>query len=187
MRKTAAAPAPHEVPASVSPECLIRRDTPVEQAAAVLNLEPTVVQANTPLNEVSSRLQAHPNVHVVCVVAADGRLIGLISMQNLADALFMHVLPEEYLSRIHELEDVMQFADRSRMRTAADVMQAPQWVKAGETVKDAFKRMHEFGLSGLPVVDDLYHVVGFINMLELLAICFDGLTATGVVPGGETR
>ena len=166
---------------------MIRRDTSVERAAAVLNLEPTIVSADTPLDVVSSRLHAHPNVHVVCVVADDGRLIGLISLQNLADALFVHLLPEEYLSRIHELEDVMQFADRSRMRTAADAMQAPQWVKGGEAVKDAFRKMHEFGLSGLPVVDDLYHVVGFINLLELLAVCFDGLAADGPAAGGEAR
>ena len=57
------------------------------------------------------------------------------------------------------------------MRTAADAMQDPVWVKESETVKDAFKRMHEHDLAGLPVVNDLYHVVGYINLLELLAIC----------------
>ena len=49
----------------------------------------------------------------------------------------------------------------------------PVWVKQGETVKHAFKRMHENGLPGLPVVDDRYHVIGYINLLELLAICMD--------------
>jgi CBS domain-containing protein len=57
------------------------------------------------------------------------------------------------------------------MRTAADAMRDPIWVKQGETVKDAFKRMHEHRLSGLPVVDGRYHVVGYINLLELLALC----------------
>jgi CBS domain-containing protein len=44
-------------------------------------------------------------------------------------------------------------------------------VKQGETVKDAFERMHEHRLSGLPVVDERYHVVGYINLLELLVLC----------------
>ncbi|MFV1859245.1 MAG: CBS domain-containing protein, partial [Anaerolineales bacterium] len=51
------------------------------------------------------------------------------------------------------------------------------WVKRGETVREAFKRMHEHNLSGLPVVDEQYHVVGYINLLELLAI--------GLKRGGE--
>ena len=50
-------------------------------------------------------------------------------------------------------------------------MQKPVWVKRNETVKDAFKRMHEHRLPGLPVVDERYHVVGYINLLELLITC----------------
>jgi CBS domain-containing protein len=69
------------------------------------------------------------------------------------------------------MEEAMDFADHVRMRTAADAMREPVWVKRGETVKDAFERMHEHKLSGLPVVDDRYHVVGYINLLELIALC----------------
>ncbi|MGB7095271.1 MAG: CBS domain-containing protein, partial [Anaerolineales bacterium] len=84
---------------------------------------------------------------------------------------FFHILPEEFLSEISDMDEAMEFANRSHMRTAADAMQDPVWVKQGETVKDAFKRMHEHDLAGLPVVNNLYHVVGYINLLELLAIC----------------
>jgi CBS domain-containing protein len=59
----------------------------------------------------------------------------------------------------------------SRMHTAGDAMQAPAWVKRGERVKDAFKRMHENRLPGLPMVDERYRVVGYINLLGLLAMC----------------
>jgi CBS-domain-containing membrane protein len=31
--------------------------------------------------------------------------------------------------------------------------------------------MHDHHLPGLPVVDDEYHVVGYINLLELMAVC----------------
>ena len=75
------------------------------------------------------------------------------------------------MSEVTDLEHVMQFADKSRMRTAKDAMQEPVWVKRDETVKDAFKRMHDYRLSGLPVVDDRYRVVGYINLLELMAAC----------------
>jgi CBS-domain-containing membrane protein len=47
------------------------------------------------------------------------------------------------------------------------------WVKQGETVKDAFKRMHKHKVQGLPLVDDRYHVTGYINLLELTAVSLD--------------
>ena len=116
---------------------------------------------------------AHPKVQVVCVVNEEGRLIGLLDIRDLADDLFFHILPEEFLSEITDLEGVGQFAQKMTMRTAADAMQKPVWVKRQETVKEAFKRMHEHRLPGLPVVDDLYHVVGYVDLLELMAACLE--------------
>jgi len=158
-------------PPAVKTGWLIQRDTPVETVAATLDLQPIIVRTDTPLDDVVREMLKQPNVHVACVVSGEGRLVGLLHLQALADHLFFHILPEEFLSEVTDLERVMQFADRSRMQLAADAMQEPVWVKRGETVKDAFKRMHEQRISGLPVVDDHYHVVGYINLLELLAVC----------------
>ncbi|GAB4536467.1 MAG: hypothetical protein Kow0063_22020 [Anaerolineae bacterium] len=160
-----------ELPPAVQPDWLVRRDTPVEEVLDILELEPTIVHPDTPLDEVARAMIDHCNVHVACVVADDGRLIGLIGLRRLADDLFFHIMPEEFMSEISDLEGVMQYAEKSRMRTASDAMQEPVWVKRGETVKDAFKRMHENHLSGLPVVDDRYHVVGYVNLLEVMAAC----------------
>ncbi|MEJ2555510.1 MAG: CBS domain-containing protein [Anaerolineae bacterium] len=162
-----------ELPPAVQPDWIVRRDTPVEIVADILNLEPTIVRPDTPLDEVAQAMLVHPNVHVACVVSEDGRLVGLLRLRDLTDDLFFHILPEEFFSEITDLEHLMQFAEKSRMRTATDAMQDPVWVKRGELVKDAFKRMHEHRLSGLPVVDEYYHVVGYINLLELLAVCFE--------------
>jgi CBS domain-containing protein len=160
-----------ELPPAVQPGWVVRRDTPIEVVAEILDLEPTIVRLETPLEIVARAMMQHCNVHVACVVDDHGRLVGLIGLRRLADDLFIHIMPEEFMSEITDLERVMQYADISRMRTAADAMQKPVWVKPEETVKDAFKRMHDHRLSGLPVVDDLYHVVGYINLLELMAVC----------------
>ncbi len=164
---------PEELPPAVRPDWQVRRDTSVRAVAEILNLQPTLVQKDTPLDEVARAMLAQPNTHVACVVADDGRLVGLVGLRALADDLFFHIMPEEFLSEITDLETVIQYAERTRMRTAADAMRAPVWVKQDETVKDAFKRMHEHRLSGLPVVDDTYRVVGYINLLELMASCLD--------------
>ncbi len=167
-------PLPEEVlPPAIRPDWMVRRDTPVEEVAAILDLEPTIVGPDTPLDEVARAMLAHPNVHVACVVAEDGRLVGLLSLHALADDFFFHIVPEEFMSEVTDLEHAMEFAEKSRTRTAADAMQEPVWVKRGERVKDAFKRMHEHRLSGVPVVDERYHIVGYINLLELLAACVE--------------
>ncbi|NOZ29432.1 MAG: CBS domain-containing protein [Chloroflexi bacterium] len=173
LHKVRPAPSQEELPPAVRPDWKLLRDTPVEEVAAILDLEPTIVSPDTPLDEVARAMLAHPNVHVACVVAEDGRLVGVLSLRSLADDFFFHILPEEFMSEVTDLKQAMQFAEKSRMRTAADAMQEPVWVKRGEKVKDAFKRMHEHDLSGVPVVDERYHIVGYINLLELLAICLE--------------
>jgi CBS domain-containing protein len=171
LKKVESIQSQEALPPAVLPNWIVLRDTPVEEVIAVLNLEPTIVNADTPLEDIAPKMLNHPNVHVTCVVAEDDRLVGLLGLRALADDIFFHILPEEFLSEISDMDEAMEFANRSHMRTAADAMQDPIWVKQGETVKDAFKRMHENNLTGLPVVNDVYHVVGYINLLELLAIC----------------
>ncbi len=171
LKKVMQKPSQEVLPPAVLPNWVVLRNTPVEEVVAILNLEATIIRADTPLEDIPQKMLIHPNVHVICVVAEDDRLVGLLGLRALADDIFFHILPEEFLSEISDLDEAMEFANRSHMRTAADAMQDPVWVKKGETVKDAFKRMHEHDLAGLPVVNDLYHVVGYINLLELLAIC----------------
>ena len=65
----------------------------------------------------------------------------------------------------------MAYANKIRTLTAKDAMKPPIWVKRGETVKEAFRRMHANKLPGLPIVDECYKVVGYINLLELLSLC----------------
>jgi CBS domain-containing protein len=173
LQKVVPKPSEESLPPAVYPNWMALRDKPVEEAGSILNLEPTIVRPETPLNETARLMLAHPRVHVVCVVADDGRLVGLLGLRALADDIFFHIMPEEFLREIHDLEEAMEFAERTRMRTAADAMSDPVWVKQGETVKDAFERIHEHGLAGLPVVDERYHVVGYINLLELIALCCD--------------
>jgi len=171
LKKTPPRAPQESLPPAVRPDWVVRRDMPVEKATAILNLKPTIISPDVSLDLVAPAMLEHPSVHVVCVVAEDGRLIGLLSLQDLADDLFFHIMPEEFLSEVTDLEQVMQYADKSRMRTVADAMQEPVWVKRGETIGVAFSRMHDHRLSGLPVIDKQYHVVGYIDLLGLLAVC----------------
>jgi CBS domain-containing protein len=174
LQKVMSKPSQEPLPPAVSPNWVSLREKPVEEAVAILDLEPTIVNPDTPLDETAQIMLTHPIVHVACVVAEDGRLVGLLGLRALADDIFFHIMPEEFLSEIHDMDDAMDYARHSQMRTAADAMRDPVWVKSGETVREAFKRMHDNRLSGVPLVDDQYHVVGYINLLELISlICED--------------
>ncbi|MDZ7843390.1 MAG: CBS domain-containing protein [Anaerolineales bacterium] len=163
---------PQEVsPPAVRSDWKMLRDTPIEKVEAIMNLEATVVGQEASLNDVAQAMLEHPQVHIVSVVSEEGRLVGLLSLKSVADNLFFHILPEEFIAEITDLEKAMSFADRSRILTAGDAMAPPVWVKHGETVKNAFQRMHDNDLTGLPVVDDRYQVIGYINQLELIALC----------------
>lgn len=150
---------------------LVTRDKPVSSIIdETLNLEPAIVQAHQSLLEVAEQMLNHLGVNVVCVVNEQQRLVGLLSLRSLADDLFMVVIPEEFLSETHDLADAMRFAKLSGTHTAGDAMIPAVWVKKDDTLKEAFQKMHENRLSGLPIINDRYEVTGYISLLELLGI-----------------
>lgn len=151
----------------------VHRNAKVSEVLDCLTLEPTIVRSDTSLKDVAKAMFSHPSTHVACVVDENGRLLGLIDLNQLANDIFFHIDPEEFLSEIYSLEDVLHFADESRKQTARDSMQPPVWVKEDDRIKEAFERMHENRVPGLPVVDDRYHIIGYINLLELMAVCLD--------------
>jgi CBS domain-containing protein len=159
-----------ELPPPIRPEVIALRDIAVGELSDKLGLKPAMVSAGTPLDEVARTILVQPGVQAACVVAEDGRLIGLLDIRAVVDNLFLQILPEEFLSKISDLDDVIEFADISRMRTAADAMQEPAWVMRDESIKEAFKKMHERHLSGLPVVDDSYRVTGYVSLVDLLSV-----------------
>jgi CBS domain-containing protein len=119
------------LPRALRPDWMVQRDTPVEEVAQTLELQPTLVHPKAPLDEVARAMLDHPRVHVVCVVNDEGRLVGILDLRTLADDLFFHIMPEEFLSEITDLDDVLRFAERTGMRTVTDAMKKPVWVKRG--------------------------------------------------------
>ena len=144
------------------------RNKSAAEIARLFDLQPVIVRRDKVLEQIPQALMAQPGVQVVCVISEDDVLVGLLPLSDLADALLFHEMPEEFLSEVTDLEDVIEFAKRSRVRTAADVMKPPVWVRQDDPVELVFRRMHQHRLSGLPVVDETYHVIGYISLLALL-------------------
>ncbi len=153
------------------PACAGWREMQVGKIARAAGLEPVTVPPDAPLDEVARALAAHPGVRVACVVTEEGRLVGLLDLHTITEDLLFYILPEELFREITDLERVAEFAAKTRIRTAADGMQRPVWVKETDTLKQALMLMHEHHLSGLPVVDEAYRVVGYVDLLGLLTHC----------------
>lgn len=162
-------PAPEKAPPR--PVCAGWREMQIGEITRAGGMEPVTVPPDAPLDEVARALAAHPGVWVACVVTEEGRLVGLLDIHTIAEDLLFYILPEELLREVTDLERVAEFAARVRIRTVADGMQRPVWVKETDTLKQALMLMHKHRLSGLPVVDEAYRVVGYVDLLGLLTHC----------------
>jgi CBS domain-containing protein len=152
-----------------SPET-ITSQTLVADADRLLTSTPVVVNEADSLEVLAQRAVENPNCRVLSVVAGDGRLTGLVPVRLLVNDIFLKIVPEEFLGEIADLDAALEYAKHIAARTAADVMISPVSLHADETVRTAFERMHHSHLNGLPIVDDGNHVIGYLDMLELLLV-----------------
>ena len=146
----------------------ITKQTKLRQVLGALPSKPLAVGENEPLDAVAALLGSQPGVHTVAVVDTANRLLGIIPMRILLDDLFFSVAPEEFLVEMREMAGVEEFGRISRAEKARDLMEDPVYITMEDTVRDAFVRMHEAKLEGLPIVDEAMKVVGYLDRFQLL-------------------
>ena len=142
----------------------------VSEARDLTGGAPSVVPQDMDLREVGRQMYGRREVKTVAVVDAEGRLTGIIPLRLLLDELFFRVMPEEFISEVllpGRMEEVEKMA---RAETAVDLMQPPVYVTLDEMVKDAFSRMHDNELEGLPIVDEEMRPVGYLDRFQLLEV-----------------
>ena len=144
--------------------------TSVAETLDRTGLQPCVVDETASLRRVCEQLGETPGVDIVAVVDETGRLTGVIPVRLLLDELFLRVAPEEFLGDLQALEGVEEFGKLSRARSARDLMQHAVHIARDDSVREAFARMHERRLEGLPVVDEQMRVVGYLGRLQLIQL-----------------
>jgi len=146
--------------------------TPISRIVEILGLEPAVVRRNDPIEKVVQEMLSHPSVNVVGVVSEEGRLIGLIDMASLSEALFFSIFPETFLAELHDVEAVMAFIKRPHdASTAGDIMQDAEFVRLEDTLLTAFKVLQRRKLEGIPVVDEHNRPTDYIHLIEVMEVC----------------
>ena len=149
---------------------LITQRTTVREALGTEATRPCVVEEGADLVRICERLGEAPGVDVVAVVD-DGRCLrGIIPVRLLLDELFLHVAPEDFLADLQAMEGVEEFGKLSRAGSARDLMQPAVYVTMDDSVREAFSRMHERRLEGLPIIDKDMHVVGYLSRLQLIQL-----------------
>ena len=148
------------------------RLTPVADIIHLLGIQPTTVRVDTSLFEVVNQLQSNPGMPAACVVNKEDRLVGVIPLKNLAEVMMAPVMPEAYIHDPEGYDKALKYADVQHLPIAATIMIDPIFVMDSDTLEETYQRMKDNNLSGLPVVDKLYRVKGFITMIGLMAVCF---------------
>jgi CBS-domain-containing membrane protein len=148
---------------------------PISQATHAIDIarlaggtEPIVVRADDSLHRLAELAVRNVACRVLSVVDDAQRLIGVVSVSDLLDDIFLKVVPEEFLGEIDDVADAMRYAGHIGARTAGDIMTAPVSVQGDETIRQVFRRLHQSGLNGLPVVDQHGRVIAYLDQLELM-------------------
>jgi hypothetical protein len=149
-----------------------QRSKPVSKILRKPAQKPVVVQMDNTLQAVLQGFLGDPDACFACVVNSEERLMGIIESQQLADVMFIQVMPEEYINDPQGYEMVLQHADKEQMPVAADIMVDPVFVQSDDTVEKTYHLLKEHHLSGMPVVDKNYRIEGYVTLLDLMAACF---------------
>jgi len=149
---------------------LITQRTTVREALGTEATQLCVVEEGADLERICEQLGEAPGVDVVAVIDDARRLRGIIPVRLILDELFLHVAPEDFLADLRAMEGVEEFGKLNRARSARDLMQPPVHVTMEDNVREAFGRMHERRLEGLPVVDKDMHVVGYLSRRRLIQL-----------------
>jgi len=123
------------------------------------------VNKQASLDDIAKMFIADPGLKSIYVVDDEQKLVGRITLKKLIKHEFMNLIPSSF-----EYFDALEFiGDKS----AQELMIPPYYVKDNDTLKTAFVKMYENNLEELPVVDDDIHLIGNIDLIELLTILIE--------------
>jgi CBS domain-containing protein len=151
---------------------LLTRRTTVEECDRLSVIEPSLVGLNYSLVQIVESIESSPRTQTIAVVDEAGKLQGIIPVSQIVDDIFLEICPEEFLSDINDLGDAEDYALKTRLSsatTAAEMMLPPVFVQKGDTVVQAFRKMHKRDLRGLPIVDENKVVTGYLDWFEIMS------------------
>jgi CBS domain-containing protein len=153
----------------------LARRTPVSATQGKLSIEPLLARPDEDPLAVMRRASEQPATRLIGVVDGDGRLVGVVPIIRLAQAVVVRVAPETVMRGLAGVDEIAAFGHVVEARTMRDVMLEPSSVRPDATIDEAFRTMQARHQSGLYVVDDAGRPTGYLDLLELALVYADVL------------
>ena len=160
----------------------LARQTLVSDCAALLPIEPLLVDQDADPLSIVRTAAARPETRLIGVVDSSGMLVGVLPTLRLAETVVARVSPETLLAGLADLDEAARFGHEVGARRVADVMLPPASIKGTATVDEAFRLMHARHLSGLYVVDDADRPTAYLDLLEVSIRYLEALEAVEASP-----
>ena len=123
------------------------------------------VYKDASLDDIAKMMIANPSLKSIYVVDENLRLVGRITLKILIRHEFMDLLPSSF-----EYFDALEFIGD---KTAGELMIATECITDDDTLKTAFLKMYQHEVDELPVVDEDHHIIGNLDLIELLTILIE--------------
>ena len=145
----------------------LARRTPVADCQGLLAIEPLIVPADSNLLDALRRSARQPSTRLIAVADPDGRIVGVLPVSALAEAVVAHAVPEAFFADLPNIDEVAHFGHAMEAKTLAEIMLPPATIEPHATIAEAFRLMHQRHLSGLYVVDAAGRSTGYLDLQEL--------------------
>ncbi len=133
----------------------------VRDVRNLVTITPSTVHEEEPLLSVAEKIVSEPKTQSVYVVDDDGKLKGIIPVMELIQYLYFSDIPQEYI--LYRFPVILSSQARAR-----DIMLPPVYVRDEDKLSEALIHVFKNNLRELPVVDEDMHVIGDLNILELI-------------------
>ncbi len=145
----------------------LARRTTVGATQGRLAIEPLLIARDVDLLAAMRRSCRQPSTRIIGVVDDAGRIVGVVPVALIAEAVVAHAVPEAFFAELADVEEVGQFGHKVEARTIGEIMLPPATIAPEATLGDAFRSMHQQHLSGLYVVDEAGLPTGYLDVQEL--------------------
>ncbi len=137
------------------------RKIKVRDIRNLITQEASIVHRDDSLLKVAKKIVEDPKTRAVYVVDDNEKLVGIIPVIELVQYLYSEYIPQEYI--LYRFPILLSGKPR-----AGDIMLPPVYVHDDEKITDAFIKMFKNNLKELPVVDENMHIIGDLNILEMI-------------------
>jgi len=145
-------------------------DLHVKDVSDLCVVEPSVVLTGDPVWKMVAALVEKPTNRAVYVVNADRKLLGTISFRDI-----VRVTNARLGARRKGVTAFVQYLKDIFEEGVDGLMRKPVRVKTSTNLLESLRRMEEFKMNDMPVVDDDEKLVGELKGLEILRFALEDI------------